>query len=200
MKTEQTEIVKKVDADKYRRTAGGLIFAFTTQFAILMIVAEALYPNYSVANNYISDLGVRTTGSLFDTSISVLGLAVIVSSYLIYKVFGSRIFTTLVALIGIGALSVGIFNESFTTVHGLASLLTFVAGAVTAIYAYRFTRPPLNYFSVVMGVASLGALIVFLSGTTYGLGVGGVERMIVYPFIFWGLGFGGYLMGSSQTK
>jgi hypothetical protein len=40
----------------------------------------------------------------------------------------------------------------------------------------------------------LGALVFFMAGVDLGLGVGGMERMIVYPILMWGAGFGGYLM------
>jgi len=200
MKAEQVEKARAVNDSKYRKVAGALVFAVTTQFAIVMIVAESLYRYYSVANNYISDLGVGPTGPVFDTSVSILGISVIVASYLSYKIFESRIFLILVALTGIGALSVGIFNESYSGIHGLVSLLTFVAGSLTSIYAFRFTKSPMNYFSIMMGLFSLGALAVALSGSTAGLGVGGIERMIAYPYTLWGIAFGGYLMGSSQQK
>ena len=38
--------------------AGALLFVGGLQFTLGMIVAEAVYPNYSVSRNYISDLGV----------------------------------------------------------------------------------------------------------------------------------------------
>ncbi|MHB8568456.1 MAG: DUF998 domain-containing protein [Nitrososphaerales archaeon] len=183
------------------RTAGWLIFGFTTQFSIVMILAESIYPNYSVANNHISDLGIGKTGPLFDASISILGIAVLASSYFLYKGFGSKIFSVLVALAGVGALSVGIFNESFKTAHDLASLLTFVSGALSAIVAFRYQRTPMNYFSLILGLFSLASLVISIEVPQgFGIGIGGIERMIVYPFMLWALGFGGYLAGSAGTK
>jgi hypothetical protein len=40
----------------------------------------------------------------------------------------------------------------------------------------------------------LGALILFIGKIDLGLGVGGMERMILYPILMWGAGFGGYLI------
>jgi len=37
-------------------------------------------------------------------------------------------------------------------------------------------------------------LILFTSGNYFGLGIGGMERMIVYPMLVWGLAFAGYLL------
>jgi hypothetical protein len=35
-------------------------------------------------------------------------------------------------------------------------------------------------------------------GITLGLGMGGIERMIAYPILLWGLGFGGHLASQHQ--
>ena len=195
----QAPVVNKT-VETHRRAAGWLLFASTVQFSIVMIIAESLYAGYSVSTNYISDLGVKSTGPLFDTSISLVGIAVIIGSYLLYKVYRSKIFSILILLTGIGALSVGIFNESFGNIHGYVSLLTFVAGALTSIVSYRYVKSPFSYMAVILGVFSLAALVLVEGAkATLGLGVGGIERMIVYPFLLFGVGFGGYLIGSSNT-
>jgi hypothetical membrane protein len=196
----QAPVVSKT-VETHRRAAGWLLFASTVQFSIAMIIAESLYPGgYVVSAKYISDLGVGSTGSLFDTSISLVGIAVIIDSYFLYKIYRSKIFSILILLNGIGALSVGIFNESFGNIHGYVSLLTFVAGALTSIVSYRYVKSPFSYMAVVLGVFSLLALVTWqVAGSTLGLGVGGIERMVVYPFLLFGVGFGAYLIGSSNT-
>ncbi len=42
----------------YAKKAGILVAAGGTQFIIFLISAEAVFPNYNVSANYISDLGV----------------------------------------------------------------------------------------------------------------------------------------------
>lgn len=194
--------VTKLRSSSELRTAGWLIFAFSTQFAIAMMIAESIYPGYSVSKNYISDLGVGSTAPLFDTSIAILGIAVIASSYFLYRGFGSRLLSILTASTGLWALMVGIFNESsFTAIHNLVSLLTFVSGGLTAIVAFRFQKSPMNFFSTILGVLSLAALAVsIVEPSGLALGVGGIERLIVYPFLLWGIGFGGYLVGYSGSR
>jgi hypothetical membrane protein len=190
----------KTVSRKSLNVAGALLFVFSTQFVVMMFISEALYPHYSIANNYISDLGVGPTAFLFDTSITVLGIAVIVSSYFLYRGFGSAVFSVLTALTGLGAVMVGIFNESFGSIHGYVSDFTFILGPLTAIYAYRFETSPLKYMSIVLGVISYLAIFVpMLYGYSL-LGVGGWERLIVYPFLLWGVGFGAYLMGFSDKR
>jgi hypothetical protein len=48
-----------------------------------------------------------------------------------------------------------------------------------------------------MTLATLG---LFESGQYLGLGAGGMERMIAYPALMWGAGFGGYLIAYPQER
>ncbi len=41
----------------YGKISGALLFVGSAQFVIALTVAEALYPAYSISQNYISDLG-----------------------------------------------------------------------------------------------------------------------------------------------
>ena len=183
-----------------RQWAGLFIFAGTTQFAIGMIIAEAVDPPYSVSTNYISDLGVRAGAVVFNASIVLLGLTILVTAWFLLRAFRDRILTITVVLAGIGAIGVGVFTEDFGGIHSIVSFITFVFAALSAILAFRIVRPPLGYLSVLLGVASLVALGLYISKVYAGLGNGGMERMIVYPVLAWGIGFGGYLLGMSHPK
>lgn len=178
------------------KIAGSLIFVSAVQFILIMIISEAIYPHYSVANNYISDLGVGVTASMFNASVAVLGIAVIVSAYFIKRGLGSAVFSILIALAGAGALCVGILNESFGMVHTVVSVWTFLFGAIATIYSARVAKPPVGYLSIPLGVISLLALAMLaVAPQAFGLGVGGFERLVVYPFLLWGIAFAGYMMG-----
>lgn len=183
-----------------RQRAGLLLVAGTTQFAIGMIIAEAVDPTYSVSLNFISDLGMRAGAPIFNGSIILLGLTILLTSAYLYRAFKDRILMVVVLLAGIGAIGVGVFTEAFEVIHSVVSFITFVFAALSAIFAFRILRPPLSYLSVLLGVASLAALGLYVSGTFLGLGKGGMERMIVYPVLTWGIGFGGYLLGLSSAK
>jgi hypothetical membrane protein len=181
-----------------RQWAGLSLFAGAVQFSIGMIIAEAVDPGYSVSENYISDLGVRAGAFVFNSSIMVLGLTILASSWFSFRAFKDRILTSVFLLAGIGAVGVGIFNEAFAILHSLFSFITFFFAALSAIAAFRILRPPFSYLSVLVGAGSLVALGLFLSKNDLGLGVGGMERMIVYPVLTWAIGLGGYLLGTSH--
>ncbi|HKZ93843.1 MAG TPA: DUF998 domain-containing protein [Candidatus Bathyarchaeia archaeon] len=177
-----------------RKFAGALVFVGGAQFLVAMIIAEALYPGYSVSLNYISDLGVGPSAIIFNLSVSVFGLTIVAASFYIRRIFKNLLLSSLVALAGVGAIGVGLFPENVPPLHGIFSFVAFFFGAVSAIAAYMIQKSPIRYFSVLMGVMSLLALILFATRNDLGLGIGGMERMIAYPIILWAIGFGGYLM------
>ncbi len=178
------------------KLAGSLILVAVIQFILLMTVSEALYPHYSVSANYISDLGVGTTAPIFNTSIALLGVAVVAAAYLMRRGLGSMVFSVLVALAGIGAICIGVFNESFGMLHTYVSVWTFLFGAFAMLYSVRITRWPLGYLSAPLGLLSLFSLAMLgFFPQAFGLGVGGFERLVVYPFLLWGLALGGYMLG-----
>lgn len=74
------------------------------------------------------------------------------------------------------------------------ALLAFLFGNLAAILSYKIIRPPLSYIAVALGVVGLVALVLFGTDNHLGMGVGGMERLIAYPVLFWSLGLGGYLM------
>jgi hypothetical membrane protein len=59
---------------------------------------------------------------------------------------------------------------------------------------------PFSLISIFLGVMSLFALVLFAAQQYLGLGVGGMERMIVYPLLMWIIGFSGYLFASPEKS
>lgn len=186
----------------YRRVGGILLFIGAVQFVIGMHLAEFFYSGYSVSENYISDLGAtcRTTciiyqpsAFIFNTSVIIFGIFVVVSSYFIWREFHVYLVPILFVLSGIGAIGVGLFPETAGIVHQIVSFITFFFGGLSVTFAYKLVKTPFTFFSV-MGIMSLIAIVFFISGVFLGIGIGGMERMIVYPLLLWIIGFGGYLM------
>ena len=186
-----------------RKLAGILIFIASLQFILAMTISEALYPDYSVSENYISDLGdyskAHSVAYIFNSSVFLLGLLILVAAYFIHHLFDFKVLSFCLILTGIGAMGVGIFPESFGILHTIPSFITFFFGAISAIVSYKLQKSPLSYLAVVLGLLSLISLALFGLKIYLGLGVGGMERMIAYPTLLWALGFGGHLIGSSES-
>ena len=174
-----------------------------------MIVAESLFPGYSVSGNQISDLGANCAGSvcaiiqpsseIFDASVVLLGLAGFVGGYLIFR-SRYRSVGALTMMGGLGAIGVGIFPETTGVLHLIVSFITFFFTGLAAIASYRLFRPPMSYLGVGLGVFILMALALYGSDTYLGLGAGGMERMIAYPALIWVVGAGANLMGEPPAR
>jgi hypothetical membrane protein len=196
---------------QYQKIAGLLLFIAGVVIFLGIPTAETLYPGYSTAQNMISDLGateppnsiiIQPSATIFNISMMICGLCIIISAYFIHRTLYSGTLTLPLALFGTGALGVGIFPGNYGAVHGISALLTFIFGSVAAIMSYKIVTSPFRYFSVVLGsIALLDLLLYYILGASSPFaifGIGGLERWIAYPIVLWVTGFGGYLMGSSM--
>lgn len=198
------------------RIAGILFLVASAQFILGLMVAEALYSGYSVADNYISDLGVGPSAIVFNSSAFLFGLLSIIGAYFLPRTVDFRGLTVLLILMAIGAMGVGIFTSAFTTIHGVVSLMAFGFGGLSAITSFKVMKLPLSAISVILGVMTLGALALFAAGlvTTgsltsseppvskffLGIGPGGMERMSVYPAFIWLNLFSSHLITLSEKQ
>jgi len=184
--------------------AGLLVFVAAAQFFVGMLIAEALYPDYSISDNYISDLGAtctdtgcviyQPTANIFNASVILLGLLAVIGAYLFWRASHQMVFPILLLITGVGAMGVGLLPETAGVAHSIVSAITFVFGGVSALWSYTIVKSPFRYVSVILGAVGLIALVLYIARVTLGLGVGGMERMIVYPELLWALGLGTYLM------
>ncbi len=203
----------------YQTVAGALLFLAGVVVIMGIITAEATYPDYSTRTNDISDLGAtrwpnsiikQPAATIFTTTLVAVGVLVIVSGYAIYRSLGAGHVVTALALLlvlyGICALGVAAFNgstEQSLALHTLFSLFVFTIGGLAAIVSYGVLRVPFSIFAVILGIISLTAIAVNIiyqdaNPLFATIGLGGVERWIVYPSVMWLIGFGGYLMGNSS--
>lgn len=181
-----------------KRTAGLLLFIGASQFFIAMLIAEALYPNYNIAKNMISDLGVGPTAPIFNSSIIILGGLILITSSIFQKCLKDIPLTVLILFTGFGAIGVGLFEENTDGLHEISAGITFILGGISEIYSSRFISSPFSIMAIIMGCITLIFLGLFAFKCYLFLGPGGTERMIVYPVLLWALGLGGYFMASNE--
>ncbi len=203
----------------YLTLAGALLFIAGVVVVMGIITAEATYPDYSTRTNDVSDLGAtrwpnsiikQPAATIFTGTLVAVGALVIVGGYAVYRGLESgRVVTALAILLvlyGIGAFGVAAFNgstEQSLALHTLFSLLVFTIGGLAAIVSYGVTRVPFSIFAVILGVIALAGItinIVYQDADPLFavIGLGGLERWIIYPSVLWLIGFGGYLMGKSS--
>jgi hypothetical membrane protein len=182
------------------RVAGALFFIAASQFVLGLIVSEALYSGYSVSENYISDLGVGSSSMIFNSSVFLMGLLLIIGTYFLQRAFNFKALTVLLVMAAIGAMGVGVFTENSGTIHPIVSLIAFLFGGLSAIFSFKLLKKPFSVIAVILGLMSLGALVLYAANSYLGLGAGGMERMIVYPILMWGAGFGGALIAQPEKQ
>jgi len=186
------------------RLAGVLLCISGITFFIFNHIAESIYPNYSVSKNYLSDLGAtgQRTTLLWDPLLFVTGVLWLLGMYFFLRRSGrGKLTLALYILAPFGQITVSLFPENTVlAIHTVGALIAFILGGVSALFTYRLTRSPFRYFSVLLGAVALASLVFFVSGHDLGLGVGGMERMIVYPMTLWLIMLGGYLMATDDEK
>jgi hypothetical membrane protein len=183
----------------YRQVAGFLLFVAGVECVLGIIVAEALYTGYSTSLNYISDLGIGPSALVFNSAVFLLGVLSLSSVYFVWKEFRSRFFTVVLAVAAVGAMGVGIFTEHMLAFHAAFSLTLFAFAGISAVVSFRVAKSWFSYVSIALGIISLAALPLMVSGNDLGLGIGGMERLIAYPSLLWMIGFGGHLVGDSKN-
>ena len=179
--------------------------------------------SYSLSHNYISDLGATQCGwfhigalgpsgsayacspwhLVFNISIIVMGLCILLAVVLMRTAFPARRSRTiglgLLAIVGMGAIGVGLFPENVNiSAHTISALLAFLCSGLSLIVLgfamFRDTRwEGFRAYSILSGLVTIVALVLFVSKVYLGIGVGGMERLIVAPMLLWAIVVGIHL-------
>jgi len=180
-----------------------------------IITAEVLYPDYSTRQD-ISDLGStlppdpvihQPSATIFNSTMLLTGALLLVAAYYVSRALGRRGFTIALPVFGLAIFAVGVFPGNIQPWHGLAAILTFASGGITAVLSSRVVSRPFSYLCLLLGGISLVVLVsVFFYGLVVGgpsplepLGSGGIERWVAYPLLLWVLAFGGYFQGQATS-
>ena len=196
------------------RMGGGLLLVAGVTILMGIITAEALYPGtFSTGANEISDLGgtrppnsvvVQPSATIFNLSMTLIGVLVMAASWFVHRAFGRRSVTISIAVLGVGALGVGLFPGNTGTPHAIFAMVTFISGGIAALSAARVAGAPFRYLSALLGAGALVTLCTYLAlgdaSPIAVLGIGGIERWIVYPIVLWITAFGGYLSGRADGR
>ena len=186
-------------------TISGLLL-FLAGFLIFMgiITGEIFYTaEFSARDNYISELATKintgtdfrqVSASIFDYTMIVAGLMVIVGTWFVNKLFKKYLLTIPMVLLGVGLTCFGIFPRQILLMHNTFALFVFLCGSISAIVSFKIVSTPLRYIFACFGIIAL----IFFTFQKYfipALGVGGAERWLFYPVVFWITGMGAYLLG-----
>lgn len=169
-------------------------------FATQVVVATAFTRPYSLARDYISDLGNTVCGATIcspwhaamNVSFVAIGLTMAAGAILTRRAFAGwagALAMVLFVTAGIGVMMVGLYPENEQNdLHVLGAGVNFATGNLALILfgiaAKGFSRS-FTVFSVVLGVVGLIAAGVLAAEQWGALGVGTVERLAAYPQPIW---------------
>ncbi|MDE1828107.1 MAG: DUF998 domain-containing protein [Candidatus Micrarchaeota archaeon] len=181
--------MKKEVVEKFSRNAGMTLMLAAAELVFFVLLAQHFYPNYSLNNNYISDLGVGATSAIFNPAIQLFGLLVIAASYLLFK--SGRKYSALGFFIAaIGGIGVGTFPETTGAPHIISALIVFGSISVLALCFTKVFKRPLSYYSLATGLLSLLVLLLSVMNmiglhVNLPLGHGGIEEILFYTELIW---------------
>jgi hypothetical membrane protein len=93
--------------------------------------------------------------TIVNSSVIILGVLVIVGAHFTKRAFSGRLLSAFIVLTGVGAIGVGVFQETTGVTHHIVSLIAFVFAGLSAGASYRLEKPPLSYISALRGVMTL---------------------------------------------
>ncbi|MFB7502090.1 DUF998 domain-containing protein [Streptomyces broussonetiae] len=185
------------------------------QFFVAQVIVESAWSRpYSWARNNISDLGnahcamqsqprpryvCSPEHGLMNASFIALGTLVVVGVVLAGPVFrtGTTAITArcLLACAGVGFVLAGLAPaDVHENQHVLGALLIMALGNTGLVLAGAGLADevsgPLRWATGLLGATAMTAFGLFLSHRCLGLGMGGMERVAVFPLLVWALSAG----------
>ncbi len=161
-------------------------------------------PHFSWSHHNISDLGNVTCGT-WDTSRprlvcspwhDAMNIAFLATALLLVAgfVLAWRPWRAGQWLMVLGAAGLGLAGafpaDRNENLHVLGALLLFAAGNLGLLVTGLHRGAPLRLLTLGLGLLGVTASVLFITGRGLGLGIGGMERVAVFPLMVWAFGAG----------
>jgi hypothetical membrane protein len=194
---------KGIDS-KLLKLAGIMLFLSGPVILMGIITGEIFQPpGFSTRASYISELGAsiqpgkmapEPSATIFNLTMIIAGLTIIFSAHPVHRACRKLFVSIPLLLFGVGILGVGLCPGDIVPWHGIFAMIIFVVGGIAAITSSRMVSSPLKIVFIILGIIALFSLV-FSKRLIPLFGVGGTERWIFYPLVFWIMGLGSYLSG-----
>jgi hypothetical membrane protein len=198
-----------------RMIFGSVLWTLCLQYFIAEAIAISGWPgSYSLRENYISDLGAAHCGAsaggpvgaqsvicsplhlLMNASFLLQGLLIVFGALLVRPSFPKRglwaAAMRLIGVAGVGVFVVGLAPEDVAPklhfVGAVANLVCCNAGMAAMGIAMLHWKEPayaMGLIALAAGMTGLFGFAFLAVGVYLGLGVGGMERVVAYPFPLW---------------
>lgn len=154
-------------------------------------VVAAVPWQFSWADSTISDLG-RTSASWHGLMNATLLLTAVLLTVGAVSLLRGRLARVLLLLTSLGYALAGLYpvdvNENAHFVGGLLILLSGNASMVFAAYALRDELRPwlwLRDWTLILAAIAIMGTVLFFARQGMGIGVGGMQRIAVFPLLVW---------------
>jgi hypothetical membrane protein len=198
-----------------RMIFGSVLWTLCLPYVIAEAIAISGWPgSYSLRENYISDLGAAHCGAsaggpvgaqsvicsplhlLMNASFLLQGLLIVFGALLVRPSFPKRglwaAAMRLIGVAGVGVFVVGLAPEDVAPklhfVGAVANLVCCNAGMAAMGIAMLHWKEPayaMGLIALAAGMTGLFGFAFLAVGVYLGLGVGGMERVVAYPFPLW---------------
>lgn len=188
--------------------SGSFFLIGGVQWFLGILAAESWYDGYSSRIDYVSELGIGPTALIYNLSVFMLGIFIVIGAFFLYKSSEKKLLPILLIIASIGCMGVGVFPGYLQPMHSIATMLAIMFGAFAAMASYSHQTRPMSIVSLVLGLMSLVLSIIFIpylglpTGSTetfLGMAKGSLERWAINPILAWIIGFGGYLLGTAKA-
>ena len=178
------------------------------QVVISILVAESLADNYNSAFYYVSTLGTSNVSWIFNSTVLIFGMCILLATYFFYKEFKEKISSSLLLLTGICGVGVGLFPEGSRPLHGIFTGFLFIFAVFFIISLVTVEKSFLIILISGLGIFTFFVTLLFFpyvgldveSDATYlGLMKGTMERIIIYLNLSCFFVLGGYF-GMNKIK
>ncbi|MFW9844301.1 MAG: DUF998 domain-containing protein, partial [Candidatus Thorarchaeota archaeon] len=153
-----TNLLKRFNATT---VAGFCLLIGGVQWFLGLLAAESWYDGYSSRIDYVSDLGTGPTALIYNVSVFMLGVFVVIGTFFLYTVEKRKLFPILMTICGIGCMGVGVFPANLQPMHSVATLLAIMFGGFAAVASYTHLTKPMSIISVVLGLMSFILAMIF---------------------------------------
>lgn len=210
--------------DLRTRIIAGLWILGTLQFFTLHLIVQSAWPQpYSWWLNYISDLGAVHCGPILAHVVcsplhSAMNVAFVLQGICLFagarltpqawKETSGELWPVMIMITGASDVVVGLVPEDVNLIlHSIGALPIFILGNIALVTAGRShsTRgaPFVRRSALVLGVSGLigfALTVVAMAWPTGPIGVGGAERLTVFPLQLWALIIGTHLLTGSASN
>ncbi|MEV4694614.1 DUF998 domain-containing protein [Micromonospora echinospora] len=208
------------------RLAGACWLLATASFLVANVIVGLAWeqPGFSWAEHNISDLGNVTCG-VWDTSRPrpvcspwhpamnavfvgaglLLALGALLAHAALRPGRAAAVAVASTVTAGCGYVLAGVYPADVDeNLHVLGALLVFALGNAAMLAAAFARRSPLlrelRAVSALLGLLGLAGTVLFLSRVDAGIGVGGMERVAVFPLFAWVTAAGLRLLGFRRSR